>query len=275
MSEENSSSVGTLIGVAVIAGLIGFFIGKPNPTYEEANNSPSDQNSSTKLEKNPPVNIPMGDGLVAYYPFNGDAKDASGNGNNGFVIGATLSQDRNGEMDNAYLFDGSDRVLVGDNPEIRLQKLTINVWAKSSLESKDDQANPQWPTVLAKRINYHRSPYSSWFLGTGGESNKYWQASEGIKSKEEISEGSWQMLTLTIEKGYQALYLDGEMQNEKRDSDESGKDIIYSDLPLFIGFSGFHDQHWVGSIDDVRIYNRALSEGEVKALYDLEKPKGK
>ena len=274
MSEENSSSVGTLIGVAVIAGLIGYFVGKPNPTHEEANNSPSDQNSSTKLEKNPPVNIPMGDGLVAYYPFNGDAKDASGNGNNGFVIGATLSQDRNGEIDSAYSFDGSDRILVGDNPNLRLQKLSVNVWAKMA---PDHASRHQWPTVLTKRINYHRAPYSSWGLGTGPPSSpEYWTvASEDMKSKEKIGLGKWQMLTLIIEKGYRAFYLNGEMQNEKRDSDESGKDIIYSDLPLFIGFAGFHDTHWVGSIDDVRIYNRALSAEEVKALYDLETPKAK
>jgi hypothetical protein len=46
------------------------------------------------------------DGLVAHYPFNGNANDESGNGNNGTVNGATLTTDRFGNMNKAYSFDG-------------------------------------------------------------------------------------------------------------------------------------------------------------------------
>ena len=50
-----------------------------------------------------PSNIPT-DGLIAYYPFNGNANDASGNGNHGTVNGATLTTDRNNNADNAYVY---------------------------------------------------------------------------------------------------------------------------------------------------------------------------
>ncbi len=275
MSEEKSSSIGTMIVVAIAAGLIGYVIGKPAPPQVQAK-APDTSEKSTELGKPAEPKEPsfVKEGLVAFYPFNGNAKDESGNGNDGFLIGATLSKDRNGKIDSAYSFDGSDRILVGDNPNLRLQKLSVNVWVKMA---PDHASSGQWPTVLAKRINYHRAPYSSWGLGTGPPSSpEYWTvASEDMKSKEKISLGKWQMLTLVIEKGYRGFYVNGVMQNEKLDQDESGKDIIYSDLPLFIGFAGFHDTHWVGSIDDIRIYNRALSAKAVKALYDLEKPKGK
>ena len=46
--------------------------------------------------------------LVAYYPFNGNANDESGNGSNATVSGATLTRDRNGNTDSAYSFDGKD-----------------------------------------------------------------------------------------------------------------------------------------------------------------------
>jgi hypothetical protein len=49
---------------------------------------------------------PFSDGLVAYYPFNGNAKDESGNENNGTVNGATLTKDRFGKKNSAYDFDG-------------------------------------------------------------------------------------------------------------------------------------------------------------------------
>jgi hypothetical protein len=54
-------------------------------------------------------------GLVAYYPFNGNANDESGNGNHGSVVGAILSADRNGLINKAYSFDGSkSNYIIGD-----------------------------------------------------------------------------------------------------------------------------------------------------------------
>ena len=47
-------------------------------------------------------------GLVGWWPFNGNANDISGNGNNGTVYGATLTNDRNGNLNSAYDLDGSN-----------------------------------------------------------------------------------------------------------------------------------------------------------------------
>ena len=54
-------------------------------------------------------------GLVAYYPFNGNANDASGNGNNGTVNGATLTTDRFGDVGKAYSFNDSSRIKIQYN----------------------------------------------------------------------------------------------------------------------------------------------------------------
>ena len=51
-------------------------------------------------------------GLVAYYPFNGNANDASGNGNNGIVNGATLASDRFGRANQAYSFNGTNNYVL-------------------------------------------------------------------------------------------------------------------------------------------------------------------
>ncbi len=50
----------------------------------------------------------VNDGLVAFYPFNGNALDESGNGNHGTVSGSVLTEDRFGKPNNAFLFDGVD-----------------------------------------------------------------------------------------------------------------------------------------------------------------------
>lgn len=56
------------------------------------------------------------DGLVAYYPFNGNADDGSGNGLNGVIYGATLTEDRFGNSNSAYSFDGVDDYASLGNP---------------------------------------------------------------------------------------------------------------------------------------------------------------
>ena len=58
----------------------------------------------------------LNEGLVAYYPFNGNANDESGNGNNGEVNGATLAEDRFGGAGKAYSFDGENDWIELPNP---------------------------------------------------------------------------------------------------------------------------------------------------------------
>lgn len=59
---------------------------------------------TSKVISQVPSYVPTS-GLVGYWPFNGNANDESGNGNNGTVNGATLSSDRNGNANSAYYFD--------------------------------------------------------------------------------------------------------------------------------------------------------------------------
>ena len=66
-------------------------------------------------------------GLVGYWPFNGNANDESGNGNNGTVNGAVLTSDRFENANNAYFFDGQDDY-ISCNPLLGLQEVTISVW---------------------------------------------------------------------------------------------------------------------------------------------------
>ena len=71
--------------------------------------------------------------IVAWYPFNGNAVDESGNGNDGIVIGATLAEDRFGNPDSAYEFDGiDDRIVCGNDPSTIPEKVTVSVWVKPS-----------------------------------------------------------------------------------------------------------------------------------------------
>ena len=66
-----------------------------------------------------PSNVPT-NGLVGYWPFSGNANDEGGNGNNGTVSGATLTTDRNGNANSAYLFNPT----VASNINLQTQSVT-------------------------------------------------------------------------------------------------------------------------------------------------------
>jgi len=98
------------------------------------------------------VQADLSDGLIAYYPFNGNANDESGNGNNGTINGATLTTDRFGNTNCAYSFDGvNDYIDVGDI-DIVDTPISISSWIFVSGK------NGEYRAIVAKR-------------GTGGDYN--------------------------------------------------------------------------------------------------------
>ena len=87
-------------------------------------------------------------GLVAFYPFNGNANDESGYGNNGTVNGPVLTTDRLGNSDKAYLFDGAnDWIKVEDSSSININgtsSLTISAWVYSTDNSGQRMIVSKW-----------------------------------------------------------------------------------------------------------------------------------
>ncbi|MBL8027669.1 MAG: immunoglobulin domain-containing protein, partial [Fibrobacteres bacterium] len=88
------------------------------------NNQGSDTSSAVQLTVNPVS------GLVAYYPFTGNANDVSGNGYNGTVSGATLSSDRFGNSNSAYKFNGSNYIDIGNSVLATNSDFSISLWYK-------------------------------------------------------------------------------------------------------------------------------------------------
>ena len=82
----------------------------------------------------------INDGLVAYYPFNGNVNDESGHENHGTVIGANPTTDRFGNADSAYSFDGEDDYLDthwGSGDIDNDDPSTISLWIKSTVKTYD------------------------------------------------------------------------------------------------------------------------------------------
>jgi hypothetical protein len=215
-------------------------------------------------------------GLVAYYPFNGNALDASGNGNNGIVHGVTVTADRFGSPASSYDFDGTNSYI--DIPQNSvLNSLTSNltlsawIWQRGdipdgySIISKSetrfgngwmfDTCNCSTPAPVGHRLR----------LQTGGNNS-----SCNVPGGTDFSMMQWHHVVATVSGTVGKVYLDGNL-----DGLGDVGNIPVNTLDVFIGYThpteGADLDAWFnGVIDDVRIYNRALSSNEVAQLYAIE-----
>ena len=227
------------------------------------------------------------DGLVAWYPFNGNAQDESGNGHHGKVIGATLCKDRKGNEDSAYLFAMTDeRINLGNSPKLNPKnEMTISAWIKLGKENDffKEQGKYGLPIVTRYyggvgkfksynlRINHNRTLGA--YVYHKVISPESATASGPYDLGRTIAYESSHFVALTfnsIEGGY--TFLDGEVLNHISPKHSSESLILQSSTNTMVGsFSNSTFMEFNGVIDDVRIYNKALSANQIKSLYELEK----
>jgi len=217
----------------------------------------SDLNFSIVSKQNPCVGIPT-DGLVAWYPFNGNANDASGNNNNGTVNGATLTMDRFGNANKAYSFNGNADISIANATTLNIQQpngqISISVWAKKT-------TNASVGHILGKRtlcgnfqyqLAFNSSPIN---IGWGGP-NSFVNNTLTVFPLNE-----WIHYVGTFDGTTWKLYKNGVFA----ESIVAALTSAVADNLIF-GGSGTC-QKFVGSIDDIRIYNRALNECEIQNLF--------
>ncbi len=208
----------------------------------------------------PVIAVPT-DGLVAYYPFNGNANDESGNGNDGTVSGASLTNDRFGNPNSAYSFDGTnDRILVPHDPSLNLgTEFTISAWVIS------DVTVPSNNSMIAKGGSYGSHEYALYFANG---SNKPWVSLNGGAASNQqvgpnvgVSTTDWLHIVGLYEAGVLKLYIDAV---EGAAANRAAPVATTSALRIGELQSIFHR----GLIDDIRIYNRALTDTEIQVLFN-------
>ena len=224
---------------------------------------------------------PSNTGLVGYWSFDDgaglSATDFSGKNNTGVFPGGTANPTWvNGKRGKALSFDGSnDYVNAGKAAGLDLTStFTIAVWVKSS---ENSAAKPQGIIV---RANYAGFEYG-WMLdkdtanvfhfrGNGSAGTTYTRNDAGAYSDAAYTDQNWHHLTGVNTGGKNYLYVDGVLQAV------SATEVIGSaggTRPVVIGhrYSDLYTTEartWNGLIDEVRVYNRALSASEVQALYN-------
>ena len=218
--------------------------------------------SNAVLALVPPPPFPT-DGLVAYYPFNGNANDASGNGNNGVINGSSISPTTNqvGIPNAALHFGGGSYVSVTPTPFNVNSNWTISLWcildANDGPENFVSTGNDAQSGLNMRYVYGHLVP---WECATANYGS-------GCGCNATNAATIWNMFTCVKSGTLFEMFLN----NVRVISTNVLVDMALDTGSLWFGREeqGFlYDL--VGSLSDIRIYNRALSDSEVQQLYAYE-----
>lgn len=209
--------------------------------------------SISTFSQNVPTYIPTS-GLVGWWPFTGNAIDSSGNGNDGVVFGASLASDRFGNTNRAYAFNGtSNYIVVNNSSSLQLTQFSISAWIYCPI----DTMNVQQEIILKDNypynygINVYGNHKASGFFNSGGN---YTQT----ESPDSVTSGQWHHILFTHNGTIGKLYIDGDSV-----SSIQGSNILPNNENLYIGSWIGSNYFFKGIIDDIGIWNRALSQQEI------------
>lgn len=211
------------------------------------------------------------DGLVAYYPFNGNANDESGNGNDGVVLGGATVNDvlvlRNNNFDRVSLphtiLDGLSDFACSAKLKINILHTTgsgipQNTWMHGWRTSEDNAFSLLYYTNVNGVV-------SEWAFAVN---NNY---ATGWLPNSDIEDHDWHHVVIQRSGSIGKLYIDGLQIGDSVTVAGAAINIDSNCLVLGqeIDDNGTfaQNQSWAGEMDNVRIYNRALSDSEIQALF--------
>ncbi|MDI6804608.1 MAG: T9SS type A sorting domain-containing protein [Bacteroidota bacterium] len=219
-------------------------------------------NTGTLLNGPQWVESDVRSGPVAYYPFKGNANDESGNGNNGTLFGGvTTTTDRFGNPNNAYRFNGTDGYIrVENSASLNFQKgFSISLWFKPFELSRIQQLISKWydGTEPDRGVALHIGGISDIAFGVIGNSQVLYHNLPNFTSQ-------WYYVDAVWNDSVSTLYINGSQVASRITNGV----FTNQNIPLSIGTDIFPlGTYFFGILDDIRIYNRAITQSEIDSLY--------
>ena len=253
-----------LIGIAIVIGFSFTTVAQVVPSYVPTN------------------------GLVGWWPFNGNANDESGNGLNGNVTGALLTVDRNSQVNKAFDFDfasasfgqQNDEIYIPYNSQLNVNNITVSVWLNPrSYFWTGDAANPN--SVILNRFQYTYSTPSGGAWGISFNQSSITASIVGptgttggasAVSNTPLTLNNWHHLVMTYNGANIKLYVDGILSATQSHTAAMN---IAGNSGISIGESNQANGYWGhtdGKLDDIAIWNRALTQAEITTLYNGTNP---
>ena len=210
--------------------------------------------------------------LIRYYPFDGNANDATGNSFNGTVVGASLTSDRFGNPNSAYQFDGNGNYIVAAADNLPTVTRTVAFWFEPTAIS----GSTPYPVPFSYggggcgtsfAIAIYGEPYNSY--GVAQHCSGGFLAGFGLSP-----ENNWHHLAVTTNNQGVAIYLDGSLLDSTNQFIMNVTGVTGTQLSIGVmvspsGFAPYTDSnvgYYQGLMDDIRIYDTVLSGQEIAAL---------
>jgi hypothetical protein len=199
-------------------------------------------------------------GLIAAWLFDGAAIDASGNGNNGTVNGATLTSDRFGVSSKAYSFGGSATIQGSTSSfSFGAGSFSISLWIKTS--------SPSAGGILTTH-DVGSAKYSNVGIYIAGtdygfadlDINNGAGSSTNFNGRK-LTDNQWHHILVNRQGSTAKLYVDGVLDFTDNLTQNPNNSTI------FIIGSSYNTAYFTGSIDDIRVYNRTVTDDEIGFLY--------
>jgi hypothetical protein len=200
--------------------------------------------------------------LVAYYPFTGNALDASGNQHDGVVSGATLTMDRFSHLNRAYSFDGNaNNIRISSDSSLNFQTgITVAFWMKAA-------------TLYATRESYpisHGNWQNRWKISITPSKQLRWtlktaSVTRDLDTRTVLATNADYQVTALYDGSDMEIYLNGELDNFVPMTGS----ILQTNIDLTIGEALPTEQNYnySGVLDDIRLYNYGLPFPAVQQLY--------
>ena len=214
--------------------------------------------------------------LIGYYPFSGNSDDSSGNENNGTIVNATLTTDKNGISDKAYDFNGSSAYIETPITQSEISgTVTYSCWIKpDALDSGQRFLSLTTGNETAGeffvRIN-DASGFLRFYRWSGsGTTLEFWTTTI-LK----VSTSAWHNVVITFDGSNATFYVDGVSESPAKSSASSGIGAQPITTMIIGAYQPSAFIYYDGKIDEVRVYDRVLNTKEIDNLYvnyDFEVP---
>ncbi|WP_165779118.1 LamG-like jellyroll fold domain-containing protein [Rhodohalobacter barkolensis] len=200
---------------------------------------------------------PLTNGLVASYPFNGNANDETGNGFEGTVYGASLTEDRFGNINSAYGFNGTNSHIDLPSSVLNEEAGTISIWFNVSNEFGTSYNSGH----IFSSANFTSPDGTRLYLWVKADNSFGSSFISEIMGEVPINREAWHHAVLTWDDNMANLYLNGTKVESISGGRPAAERVTIGSYGH--GFNAFFE----GKIDDAKIYNIALSEDQVLSLY--------
>jgi len=212
-------------------------------------------------------------GLVGWYPFTGNANDMSGAGNNGIVVGASLTTDRFGNNNSAYYFNGiTNHISIPNNFfDIGWNGFTISCWLNTSNLSNPNNGNQSQPIFnsrphngIALDFNWGSSnKYSLW--ANSNPSSGGWDIFSDASSNSSVTTNTWNNMVLVKNGTTYYLYINGVL--DKTYTNSTATPSYLCKMVIGQTDSTVSTETFFGKLDDFGMWNRALTTNEITQVF--------